>query len=106
MPTAGLLVQVYDNASPRNAIAAGWTVNSSTFDVIITFASPQSNYYVVINGATGPARDRLGLPVSGVLELLTSSCTRQSRQSSAAALVPPAYYLWNTGSKQGNAIRQ
>jgi hypothetical protein len=37
--TAGLLVQVYDNASPRNAIAAGWTVNASTFDVIITFAS-------------------------------------------------------------------
>lgn len=62
--TAGLLVQVYDNASPRNAIAAGWTVNSSTFDVIVTFASAQSNYYIVINGATGPAGPT-GPPGSG-----------------------------------------
>src|ERR1022692_939747 len=52
--TAALLVGVYDNASPRNAISIGWTVNSSTYDVTITFASPQSNYSVVINGGVGP----------------------------------------------------
>jgi hypothetical protein len=52
--TAALLVAVYDNATPRNAIAAGWTVNSSTYDVAITFGSAQSNYYVVINGGVGP----------------------------------------------------
>jgi hypothetical protein len=52
--TAALLVAVYDNASPRNAIAIAWTVNASTYDVAITFGSPQSNYYVVINGGVGP----------------------------------------------------
>lgn len=50
----GLLVAVYDNSSPRNAIAVGWTVNSSTFDVVISFTPAQSNYYVVINGGVGP----------------------------------------------------
>ena len=53
--SAALLVTVYDNASPRNKVDVGWTVNSSTFDVVITFSSAQSNYYVVINGGTGPA---------------------------------------------------
>ena len=53
--TAALLVAVYDSASPRNAISVGWTVNASTYDVTISFASPQSNYYVVINGGVGPA---------------------------------------------------
>jgi hypothetical protein len=53
--TTALLVGVYDNASPRNAISVGWTVNPSTFDVTIAFASPQSSYYVVINGGVGPA---------------------------------------------------
>lgn len=52
--TTALLVQVYDNAAPRNAIEAGWTVNASTYDVIVTFATPQSNYYIVINGGVGP----------------------------------------------------
>jgi hypothetical protein len=53
--TTALLVGVYDNASPRNAISAGWTVNPSTYDVTLSFASPQSSYYVVINGGVGPA---------------------------------------------------
>jgi hypothetical protein len=52
--TTALLVVVYDNATPRRSVLVGWTVNSSTFDVVITFASPQSNYYVVINGGVGP----------------------------------------------------
>lgn len=52
--SAALLVGIYDNASPRNAILAGWTVNPSTYDVVIYFAAPQSNYYVVINGGVGP----------------------------------------------------
>lgn len=51
--TAGLLVQVYDNSSPRNAIEVGWTVDAATYDVVITFAVAQSDYYVVINGAAG-----------------------------------------------------
>ena len=55
--TAALLIAVYDNASPRNAIAAGWTVNASTYDVTVSFASPQSNYYVAINGGVGPKGD-------------------------------------------------
>ncbi len=53
--TAALLVMVYDNSSPRNAIESGWTVDGTTYDVVITFATAQSNYYVVINGAAGPA---------------------------------------------------
>uniref|UniRef100_Q02CC9 Uncharacterized protein n=1 Tax=Solibacter usitatus (strain Ellin6076) TaxID=234267 RepID=Q02CC9_SOLUE len=53
--TTGLLVAVYDNATPRNAIAAHWTVDASTYDVAISFATPQSNYYVVVNGGSGPA---------------------------------------------------
>ena len=53
--TTALLVAVYDNASPRNAIAIAWTVSAPTYDVVITFGSPQSNYYVVINGGVGPA---------------------------------------------------
>ena len=52
--TTALLVAVYDNASPRNAVSVGWTVNPSTYDVTLAFASPQSNYYVVINGGVGP----------------------------------------------------
>lgn len=51
--TTALLVAVYDNASPRNAISAGWSVNPSTYDVTLAFASPQSNYYVAINGGVG-----------------------------------------------------
>ncbi len=47
---AGLWVGVYDNASPRNAIAIGWTVDASSFDVVITFAVAQSDYYVTIHG--------------------------------------------------------
>lgn len=52
--TPALLVAVYDNATPREVITAGWTVDPMTYDVVVTFASPQSNYYVVINGGTGP----------------------------------------------------
>jgi hypothetical protein len=62
--TTALLVAVYDNASPRNAISVGWTVNPSTYDVAIAFASPQSNYYVVINGGAGPMGPP-GAPGSG-----------------------------------------
>ena len=49
-----LIVSCYDTASPANAIQpASWTVNGSTFDVIVTFATSQSGYCVV-NGS-GPA---------------------------------------------------
>ncbi|MEO8367818.1 MAG: hypothetical protein ABI806_01280 [Candidatus Solibacter sp.] len=53
--TSALIVAVYDNSSPREAINAGWSVNPATYDVTLTFATPQSNYYVVINGGVGPA---------------------------------------------------
>ncbi len=53
--TTGLLVAVYDNATPRNAIAASWSVNAANYDVVITFGAAQSNYYVVINGGSGAA---------------------------------------------------
>jgi hypothetical protein len=49
-----LSVAVYDNASPRNAINVNYAVDPSTYDVVITFASPQSSYYVTINGGVGP----------------------------------------------------
>ncbi|MEO8596167.1 MAG: hypothetical protein ABI759_22805 [Candidatus Solibacter sp.] len=52
--TTALVVAVYDNAMPREAISAGWSVNPANQDVTITFAVPQSNYYVVINGGVGP----------------------------------------------------
>ncbi len=52
--TTALVVAVYDNASPRNAINVNYAVNPSTYDVTITFASPQSSYYVTINGGVGP----------------------------------------------------
>jgi hypothetical protein len=45
---------VYDNASPRNAITVNYAVNPSTYDVMITFASPQSSYYVAVSGGAGP----------------------------------------------------
>ncbi len=51
--TTALQVAVYDNASPRNAIDVNYAVNPSTYDVVITFASPQSSYYVTINGGVG-----------------------------------------------------
>ena len=56
--TTALLVTVYDNASPRNAISVGWTVNASTYDVAVTFATPQSNYYVTIVGGAAPVANR------------------------------------------------
>lgn len=52
--TKNLIVACYDNASPANSIQpANYTVNGSTFDVIVTFATAQTGYCVV-NGS-GPA---------------------------------------------------
>jgi hypothetical protein len=53
--TAALLVAVYDDSSPREAVNAGWSVDPTSYDVSIKFATPQTNYYVVINGGVGPA---------------------------------------------------
>jgi hypothetical protein len=52
--TTALMIAVYDNASPRNVINVAYAINPTTYDVTITFASPQSNYYVVVNGGVGP----------------------------------------------------
>lgn len=50
-----LTVQVYDNATPRNAVQVGWTVDASTYDVALTFGAAQSNYYVAIFGPSNSA---------------------------------------------------
>jgi hypothetical protein len=64
---AALMVQVYDNSSPRNAISVGWSVNATTFDVLISFAVAQSNYYVIVVGGTPEAG---GLPVgTGIVKV-------------------------------------
>jgi hypothetical protein len=41
-------VVAYDNQKPRNAIQVGWTVDPDTCDVMIKFAVPQTNFYVVV----------------------------------------------------------
>ena len=53
--TAHLVLACYDNTVPAaNAIApSSWTVNQTTYDVIVKFAIAQSGY-CVLNG-TGPA---------------------------------------------------
>ena len=63
--TTALQVAVYDNASPRNAINVNYAVNPSTYDVMITFASPQSSYYVTINGGVGLQGDNGGSGQTG-----------------------------------------
>ena len=46
--TADLQVLIYDNSSPRKRIEADTiTVNTSTFDVAIAFATPQSGRYII-----------------------------------------------------------
>ena len=50
--TRNLVIQVYDNGMPRDAIQAGQvTVHPTTFDVLITFAAAQSGV-VVVGGPT------------------------------------------------------
>jgi hypothetical protein len=51
--TKNLVLACYDNSSPAKAIQpANWTVNSSTFDVAVSFASAQTGY-CVLNGSGG-----------------------------------------------------
>lgn len=53
--TAALMVTAFDNSTPRNVLApASISVNPSTFDVIVTFATAQTGY-IAVNGGTGPA---------------------------------------------------
>jgi hypothetical protein len=54
LATKNLLLACYDNASPANAIQpASWTVNGTTFDVVVNFSTPQTGY-CTLNGS-GPA---------------------------------------------------
>jgi len=54
LATTHLILACYDNASPANALLpANWTINQTTFDVVVTFSIAQSGY-CVLNG-TGPA---------------------------------------------------
>ena len=78
--TVGLIVQVFDNSTPRNVITpSNVSVNSSTYDVIITFPNPgQSNYYVLINGGTGPAGPQGAAGVGGIV-----TCTPASASGTA-----------------------
>ena len=73
--TAALLVMVYDNSTPRNAISAGWTVDPTSYDVVITFAVAQSNYYVVINGGGSPGTSG-GAPSGTGMVAVTSGVPR------------------------------
>lgn len=51
LATKNLIVACYDNASPAKAIQpASYTVDGSTYDVVIAFASAQTGYCVV-NGS-------------------------------------------------------
>lgn len=53
--TANVLLQCYDNSSPAKAILpASWSVNTSTFDVTVNFATAQSGY-CALAGGRGPA---------------------------------------------------
>lgn len=52
--TKNLLVACYDNSSPARAIGFQYTIDSSSFDVIVNFAVSQSGYCAV-NGS-GPNR--------------------------------------------------
>jgi hypothetical protein len=55
MGSKNLLVACYDNSTPAKAIQpASWTIDGSTFDVVVTFAAAQTGY-CAING-TGPNR--------------------------------------------------
>lgn len=52
--TKNLLLSCYDTASPANGILpASWTVNSSSFDVVVNFGVSQSGY-CVLNGSGPP----------------------------------------------------
>lgn len=52
--TKNLIVSCYDNASPANHIQpSSYTVNGTTFDVVVNFATAQTGY-CVINGSGPP----------------------------------------------------
>ena len=46
--TKYLILQCYDNANPANFILPAFTVNPSTYDVIVTFTTATSGYCVLI----------------------------------------------------------
>jgi len=102
--TTALLVGVYDNASPRNAVSAGWTVNPSTYDVTISFASPQSNYYVVINGGVGPqgpagATGAAGSNGSNGAGYLATSTTSLAIGTGSTAFTTQAALAYSAGAR-------
>jgi hypothetical protein len=73
--TTALLVVVYDNSTPRNAISAGWSVDPTTYNVVVMFAAPQSNYYVAINGGGSPGASG-GQPSGSGMVAVTSGVAR------------------------------
>ena len=86
MATPALSVVCYDNASPlRNEIEVGIQVNPTTYDVVVTFATAQTNYYItVISGAysaptsTFPSGTGMVKVTSGVPSLASSSTDYQT----------------------------
>ena len=75
--TAALIVAVYDNSTPkRHGIDCGPPdVDPVTFDVTITFAVAQSDYYVVINGGGSPGTSG-GAPSGTGMVAVTSGVPR------------------------------
>ena len=47
MGTPYLIVEVYDDSNPMEAIGCGWTIDTASFDVTISFAIPQSGCCVI-----------------------------------------------------------
>jgi lysophospholipase L1-like esterase len=47
-PCAVSGVIAYDNGTPRHPMQIDWTVDPATCDVVVNFASPQTNFYVVV----------------------------------------------------------
>jgi hypothetical protein len=72
--TAALVMACWDNSSPRVWTACSATVDSSTYAVVVSFASPFTGY-VIINGEVGPqgATGATGAPGSGDFSSNTST---------------------------------
>lgn len=85
-----LLVDCYDNAVPANYLLSAYTINSVTFDVIVTFTTPQTGY-CVINGSGG------GGGGSGITGLTTNGLVTAA--SSTTVQTPTGYqFLAATGN--------
>lgn len=91
--TSALRYQLYDNASPMQAMQPGSiTVNPSTYDVTLTFLTPQSGLLVL--SASGPSyvtafTDSPGFTIPGTVHQLgTAAIGFQAYDSTGPLLLP------------------